>query len=640
MTNLLFKKIKSESGMALTASTMFIFVVLSIMAFYLARFSILNSESAGNYLSSIRARNLAQTGIEVGLRSLESSYSSLESSILGSLNKGSYTVKINKGKDESNLDLAYNHYSLLKSESEVGGVSRSIRIIISSYPDAFNLAFYGKNSGNSSFSTSASINGDIYFNGDFGYLNQSSGYAYSSLINPSNGAVFHGTPLVEFPSFDDSYYEDLLENVSGSYGSGGGNSPALYFDGSNDYASIKNLHYDQRNSIPNLTVSAWIKLPSNGGGWSVVDFDRSEYYTCAVGIANGNVTADGDRVAFHTAANNSYIHDMWGNTSIRDGEWHHIVWVFNSSEVYDKKIYVDGVLDKQENAYPTNENLGYNRQFRRYGFLGDGSEAGSYNSSRNSQYYRGYMDEVSIWHRSFPASEISLLENVSDVPVTRPLQAYWKMDEGSGTTLVDSHGDNDATLRNGVSWQTREGSGGAQGVVSNETINLSEFTNNILVNDELLTLDNCIVNGPGVIMTSGNLTISGNSTIGPGITIISGGNLTITDNVTIGSSIEDYSIIYCKSNLSISGGNTTFYGILIGKGQSSSNIQNSNLYGAIYLESQNVSITSTAITGSLVSKYSPSINSSSSIDKGSLPDILGLNVGFKPSVLPGSHLEY
>jgi len=640
MTSPFTKKIKNESGMALTASTMFIFVVLSIMAFYLARFSILNSESAGNYVSSIRARNLAQTGLEVGLRSVKATYSSLQSSVSGSLNGGSYLVKVDNTKDEQNTNLAYNHYSLLESTSQIAGVTRSSRLILSSFPDAFNLAFYGKNNGNSTFTSSSPISGDIYFNGNFGTLNQQSGSAYSSLASPSNGGLFHGIPLVEFPSFDNSYYENLLSTVSGTYGSGGGDSPALYFDGGNDYASITNMHYDQKGEIPNLTVSAWVKLPSNGGGWSIVDFDRSEYYTCAVGIANGNVTAEGDRVGFFTAGENSYIHDMWGNTSIRDNNWHHIVWVYNSSEVNEKKIYVDGVLDKEMSAYPTNERLGYQGRHRRYGFLGDGSEASSYNANRNNQYYRGYMDEVSIWHRSFPANEISLLEDVdSYTGILRPLQAYWKMDEGSGTTLSDAHGSNDAILRNmgNSSWATREGVG-SPGVSESETINLSSFANNILVNDALLTLNNCVINGPGVIMTNGNLTISGNSTIGANVTIISGGNVTVSGNVTIGSSIENYSIIYCKNNLSL-GNSTTFYGVLIGKG-SSSTFNNANIYGASYLESQTVSISNTTFVGSLVSKYSLGIDGSSSITKGHLPDIFGANVGFNPSVLPGSHLEY
>ena len=70
MINFFMKKIKDESGVALTASTMFIFVVLSIMAFYLARFSILSSEAAGHYLQNVRARNLVQTGLEIGLQTV------------------------------------------------------------------------------------------------------------------------------------------------------------------------------------------------------------------------------------------------------------------------------------------------------------------------------------------------------------------------------------------------------------------------------------------------------------------------------------------------------------------------------------------------------------------------------------------
>jgi cytoskeletal protein CcmA (bactofilin family) len=248
------------------------------------------------------------------------------------------------------------------------------------------------------------------------------------------------------------------------------------------------------------------------------------------------------------------------------------------------------------------------------------------------------MDEISIWHRSFLANEVESLENVSNYSGSKTtLQAYWKMDEGSGTTLDDAHGNNDAILINSPSWQTREGVG-SPGVVESETINLSSFANNILVNDALLTLNNCVINGPGVIMTNGNLMISGNSTIGANVTIISGGNVTVSGNVTIGSSIENYSIIYCKNNLSL-GNSTTFYGVLIGKG-SSSTFNNANIYGASYLESQTVSISNTAFVGSLVSKYSLGIDGSSSITKGHLPDIFGANVGFNPSVLPGSHLEY
>ena len=75
MINPILNRLKNNSGMALTASTMFIFIVLSIMAFYLARFAILDSASAANYIQNIRARNLVQTGLQVGLLKIENSYS-------------------------------------------------------------------------------------------------------------------------------------------------------------------------------------------------------------------------------------------------------------------------------------------------------------------------------------------------------------------------------------------------------------------------------------------------------------------------------------------------------------------------------------------------------------------------------------
>ena len=50
------------------ASTMGIFIILSIFAFYLARFSITGTRSGAYYIQDIRTRNLALTGAEHGLQ--------------------------------------------------------------------------------------------------------------------------------------------------------------------------------------------------------------------------------------------------------------------------------------------------------------------------------------------------------------------------------------------------------------------------------------------------------------------------------------------------------------------------------------------------------------------------------------------
>ena len=208
---------------------------------------------------------------------------------------------------------------------------------------------------------------------------------------------------------------------------------SLNFDGDNDYAAIENMHYDQSGQISELTVSAWVKVPLDGGSWSIVDFDRSEYFNCVAGENYGSVASEGDRVGFHTRANNGGIRDMWSSGSIRDNQWHHIVWVFDSQEQYDKKIYIDGVLDAQQDAYSTNSNLGSGAV--RYGFLGDGSEANSYNAGKNNIFYHGRMDQVSIWHRAFASDEINSLLNINNNE--NDLVAYWPMEEGSGNTVID-----------------------------------------------------------------------------------------------------------------------------------------------------------------------------------------------------------
>ena len=61
-------KNKAQPGFIILASTLGIFVTVSFFAFYLARFSSNESNAGGNYIMDIKARNLANTGIEHGLQ--------------------------------------------------------------------------------------------------------------------------------------------------------------------------------------------------------------------------------------------------------------------------------------------------------------------------------------------------------------------------------------------------------------------------------------------------------------------------------------------------------------------------------------------------------------------------------------------
>ncbi len=217
---------------------------------------------------------------------------------------------------------------------------------------------------------------------------------------------------------------------------------ALSFNGTSDYAAIHNKNYNTAGEISALTVEAWVNTTYSGTGssdnWSIVDFDRSEYY---------NVYIHGDgRVGFSTTDNASSTNDFYGNATVNDGNWHHIAVVYDGT---DKKIYVDGSLDATSSNPHSGNNLGSGTT--RYGFLGDGSEATSYDGSRNSIYYDGKMDEIRIWNVARTQTQINDNKNVCLVGNETGLELYYRMSDGSGSTITDFAGSNNATIY-GATW--------------------------------------------------------------------------------------------------------------------------------------------------------------------------------------------
>ena len=87
-------------------------------------------------------------------------------------------------------------------------------------------------------------------------------------------------------------------------------------------------------------------------------------------------------------------------------------WTFNDNyphlvcAVYNqgnKKIYVDGYLFGQTSAHngrPLSGNVS------RFGMIGDGSQATSFNGTRSNKYYKGLIDEVRIYERALSQDEV------------------------------------------------------------------------------------------------------------------------------------------------------------------------------------------------------------------------------------------
>ena len=107
-------------------------------------------------------------------------------------------------------------------------------------------------------------------------------------------------------------------------------------------------------------------------------------------------------------------------------KWYHVALVCANGTL---PIYVNGQLNKQEQ----------NLKFATVGQYKDFTFA--YPRWRNHPYRKSnyYMSEIRFWNRALTAAQIRR-NRFSIDPATPGLVAYWKLDEGTGTTFKDATG--------------------------------------------------------------------------------------------------------------------------------------------------------------------------------------------------------
>ncbi len=221
--------------------------------------------------------------------------------------------------------------------------------------------------------------------------------------------------------------------------------PASAFDGTNDYVAL-DLYESGAGSLPEFTAEAWVNTTWNTGGafdnWSILDFDRSEFF-------NMFVTGDG-RLGFGSTSPGN-LNDMYAGAAgtLNDGGWHHIAVVYDG---VDKIAYIDGLeVGRVTNAHG-GQAIGH-QNLTRYAFIGDGSEATTFNGARNNIYYAGLIDEVRYWHTARTADEIAQNTQCVFSGVEQGLVAAYDFDSVTAGTLPDSAsagGANHGTLFNHV----------------------------------------------------------------------------------------------------------------------------------------------------------------------------------------------
>ena len=200
-------KNKSSEGFIILGAALAIFLILSLFSIYLLRIVVNENIMSSFALLDIRTRNLSHSGLEHGIQLFKDNGSPYISPIEKNFNDGSYVITFETSSNQDGTNLPYAHFTMLKSVATINDVIRNTRVFLSSYQDAFNLAYY---SNSANFTQSGTtINGDIYSNGNLSNITIS-GIAYTT---SGTGGTLHPEPSPELPSYNSSYFQTIISEV-------------------------------------------------------------------------------------------------------------------------------------------------------------------------------------------------------------------------------------------------------------------------------------------------------------------------------------------------------------------------------------------------------------------------------------------
>ena len=215
-----------------------------------------------------------------------------------------------------------------------------------------------------------------------------------------------------------------------------GGGYALDFDGSNDY-SQHGTHSSLRPTSA-ITLEAWFYIQTNANWESAVSYawdnggTESGYDLFCKGQSSNKWCI---RVARVGMSEGDWAFDPFAN-NLTYSQWIHMAGTYDGTT---SRFYKNGALERSE----TNSgNIDWNP-------APDKFYLGRFHDSDENNYFDGYLDEVRIWSVARTAAQIADNIHVELDGDETGLVAYFKMSNGSGTTITDnSENSNTGTMVN------------------------------------------------------------------------------------------------------------------------------------------------------------------------------------------------
>jgi hypothetical protein len=165
------------------------------------------------------------------------------------------------------------------------------------------------------------------------------------------------------------------------------------------------------------TIEAWIRTSATNRGEIITKLDPNTAAGFSLEVVLG-------RVVFGFGDTNSGV--LTGARTVTDGQWHHVAGTYAFGAA---AIYVDGALDTNvTRTAVTNMNSSFH------------TVIGNCEPCNHTNGLIGQIDEVRIWSTNRAQTDIQATMNEKLIGNESFLQAYWRFDEGTGTTVADSSG--------------------------------------------------------------------------------------------------------------------------------------------------------------------------------------------------------